>query len=253
MGWGGNYKPAPGTNYAHNGIPGAQQPAPQAGPPPGAPPAASDSVWSPGHLASAWNDAATRAKGNGQQAASAVGGQDPHAGLQAPQPPQQPQGGSQSGPGILEGWFNQRAGGSDPGWEYATGKATDNINRQFAARGGYNSSGATNAIDDMYANATSQREGQLDTLAAGASGEHRGRLNDMFSQGTNLANGQANTVNGQSGLGAGAISGHGQDQIDLMLQQAGITQKTRQGELNGLGSAINGGVNLGATIYKAAQ
>lgn len=164
-------------------------------------------------------------------------------------------GGSQSGPGILEQWFNQRAGGTDPGWEYATGRATDQINRQAAARGGYNSSAATQGIDDMFANATSQRESQLDALAGGASGEHQGRLNNMFTQGMGLANGQANTSSGFDTKTGDYMNQNQIAQIQLALDKAGIDQKTQQawlGFMQNAGSTAASIYGGGAGGYRGA-
>jgi hypothetical protein len=160
--------------------------------------------------------------------------------------------GTQSGPGILENWFNQRAGGTDPGWEYGIGRASDAINKQYAARGGYNSSGAMQSLSDMYSNATSQRESQLDQLAAGASGEHQRRTDSMFGQGMGLANSQAGTAwNYDSAEGASMASNMAK-QMDLMMQQSGLSQQTRQAQLDaifGVGKMVAGAVG-GATPAK---
>lgn len=155
--------------------------------------------------------------------------------------------GSQSGPTYAEDRYTSRANGTDPGWEYATGRATDQINKQYAARGGYNSSGAMNSIGDMFANATSQREGQLDQLAGAATSAHQNALNSMFTTGTNIAN-------GVTGAGAPGTAGAGdaqtqnlRSQLDLMLAKNGVDQKTRQGQLD----AIFGGTKLAASIVAA--
>lgn len=154
--------------------------------------------------------------------------------------------GSQSGPGILDQWFNQRASGTDPGWEYATGRATDAINNQYAARGGYNSSGATQSIGDMFANATAQRESQLDSLATGASNEHQNSLNSMFTQGLGIANGVSGAGE-QYGLASGTEQQQNtQNQIYLSLTKAGVDAKTAQAEA----AAISGGFN---TVNSIAQ
>lgn len=147
--------------------------------------------------------------------------------------------GTQSGPGILGQWFNQRANGTDPGWEYATGRAADSINNQYAARGGYNSSGATQSIGDMFANATTQREAQLDALAGGASTEHQNSLNSMFTQGTGIANGVSGAGE-QYGLASGTEQQQNTaNQMYLMLTKAGVDAKTAAAEA----SAISGGFN----------
>lgn len=157
----------------------------------------------------------------------------------APAAPAGPTYGTQSGPGILDQWFNERASGTDPGWEYATGRAADSINNQYAARGGYNSSGATQSLGDMYANATTQRESQLDALATGASNERQNSLNSMFTQGLGIANGVSGAGE-QYGLASGTEQQQNtQNQIYLSLTKAGVDAKTAQAEA----AAIAGGFN----------
>lgn len=205
-------------------------------PPPGAaPPAAA-----PGGPGGLWRNTSQspggwrNKTGSANSAVSAIQSQTPHTpGLPTYQAPQ-PQGGSQSGPGIMEQWFNQRASGTDPGWEYGMGRATDSINKQFAARGGYNSSGAMQSLGDMYANAQSQREGQLDTLAGGASSEHRGRQNDMFSQGMGLAQGQAGTAGAYDQAQGSAQSQQLANQLMLQLTKSGVDQATAQAQVNAI-------------------
>lgn len=155
-----------------------------------------------------------------------------------PAPPPGPGGGSESGPGILEQWFNSRANGTDPGYEYAVGRGTKDLNNQFAARGGYNSGAAIQAIGDYQANMGSQREAQLDALAGGASGEHQGRLNSMFSQGLGLANGQGG-ISGMYDTGAGNAMNQGNVQaIQMMLDKAGVDTKANQGVVNAFMSLL---------------
>lgn len=156
--------------------------------------------------------------------------------------PAAPTAGTQSGPGILENWFNQRANGTDPGWEYGMGRASDQINRQYAARGGYNSSAATQSLSDMYSNSVSQREGQLDQLAGGASGEHQRRLEDMFSEGLGIAGGEAGVAGAYDQSAGGAMQSGQRAKLELMLSKAGVDQKTAQAELD----AIFGVAKIGA-------
>ena len=86
----------------------------------------------------------------------------------------------------------------------------------------------------MYANAVSQREGQLDNLSAAASGAHQNSLNSMFTNGLGLANGQAG-VSGVYDKAAGDAQNEGlRSQIDLMLARQGVDQKTRQGQLDAI-------------------
>lgn len=137
--------------------------------------------------------------------------------------------GSQSGPTAIEDRYNQRANGTDPGWEYATGRATDAINNQSAQRGGYNSSSAVGAIGDMFANATSQREGQLDTLANEATGAHQNALNSMFVNGESIANGSSGAGQAYGMGGGGAIDQNTQNQINLTLAKYGVDPSSSEG------------------------
>jgi hypothetical protein len=113
-----------------------------------------------------------------------------------------PQYGTESGPGILDQWFNQRATGTDPGYEYTTGRGLKALDSQYAARGGYNSGAALQGGSDYLANMGAQREGQLDQLAAGASGERAGQLSTMLGLGMGL-------TGGLSGLGSAYDLGAG--------------------------------------------
>lgn len=157
----------------------------------------------------------------------------------APQPS-----GTQSGPGILEQWFNERANGTDPAYEYALQRGTQNINDQYAARGGYNSGAAVRSISDLTANLGAQRQSQLDALASGASGEHQRRLEDMFNEGTGLASGQAGTAGGYDMAAGSAMSQSQIQQIELQLAQAGVDQKTRQGIVDALASLGKTGAGI---------
>lgn len=142
--------------------------------------------------------------------------------------------GTESGPGILESWFNQRAAGSDPGYEYATSRGMKDLNNAYAARGMFNSGAAMQGTSDYLANSGAQRMAQLDSLAGGASGEHQGRLNSMFGQGQALAGGQSGLA-GQYDLGAAnAMSTADQAQLMMALQKAGVDQKAAQGFINNL-------------------
>lgn len=152
----------------------------------------------------------------------------------SPAAPTGPTPGTESGPGILEQWFNQRASGTDPGYEYALGRGMSDINNQFAARGGYNSGGAIRALSDYQANMGSQREAQLDALAGGASGEHQGRLDAMFNQGMGLAGGQAGLAQGYDTSAGNAMNAGNLAAIQLALDKAGVDSKYTQSILSNL-------------------
>lgn len=164
----------------------------------------------------------------------------PPAGTWA-QPATPPAYGSQSGPGILQQWFNQRASGTDPGWQYATGAATDAINAQSAARGGYNGSGAMQSIGNMYANATAQRESQLDSLAQGASTEHQNQLNNMFLEGTNIANGETGATAPYGTAAGSSQEDSNTNLLNLILGKANANQTAVNGQLGALGNIVKFG------------
>jgi hypothetical protein len=115
---------------------------------------------------------------------------------------------------------------------------TDLGNRSAAA-GSFNSGAARQQESDFAANMAAQREGQLDALAGGASGEHQGRLNSMFNQGLGLAGGQAGLASGYD-LGAGnAMSSANMGALMLGLQKAGVDSQAAQGFLNNLFSGVS--------------
>jgi hypothetical protein len=159
----------------------------------------------------------------------------------APPPTASPSG-TESGPGILEQWFNSRANGTDPGYEYATKRGLTDINNQQSAMGSFNSGATGQRQDDFLANMGAQREGQLDSLAGGASGEHQGKVNSMFSQGLGIAGGQAGLASGYD-LGAGsAMSKANEAALMLALNKAGVDGKAAQSFIN----MIFGGAALAA-------
>lgn len=168
---------------------------------------------SPGEKAS---DFLTNPKFGGKATAPGpVGGRDASGNPNAP-------GGSESGPGILEQWFNQRANGIDQGYQYAMDRGTRNLNNEAAARGGYNSGATLQSIGDFSANMGAQREAQLDALAGGASGEHSKRLEDMFGIGTTLAKDQAGTAGGYDSAAGAGLSESQKAQLQLLLNKMGV-------------------------------
>jgi len=149
--------------------------------------------------------------------------------------PAPPTAGTESGPGILEDWFNQRAKGIDSAYEYATNRGMQKLGTASAARGGFNSGAARQQESDFMANMGAQRMGQLDSLAAGASGEHQGRLNSMFGQGLGLAGGQSG-INSSYDLAAGkAMSDALSALLGFTTNKAGVDSKSNQ---QGLGNIL---------------
>lgn len=148
--------------------------------------------------------------------------------------------GSQSGPGILEQWFNLRSQGGDPAFDYGLMRGNQQIENQYGAAGAFNSGAARQAEGDLYANLLSQRMGQLDQLAAGASGEHLGRLGLQFQQGLGLAGGQAGLASAYDLGAAGNMQAATQAQQQMGLNRAGVDQQGNQSAIN-LFSSIYGG------------
>jgi hypothetical protein len=146
--------------------------------------------------------------------------------------------GSQSGPGILESWFNQRANGIDAASQYATQRGMGALANQYSAAGSFNSGAARQGESDLLANIEAQRSGQLDALAAGASGEHQNRFNSSIQQMLGLGGGQS-AVNSSYDLAAGKAQS---DALSALLgfttNKAGVDAKSnQQGFNNGLSLA----------------
>lgn len=146
----------------------------------------------------------------------------------------QPAYGSQSGPGILESWFNQRANGTDPAYEYAMRRGMESLGNQSAAAGSFNSGAARQQESDFAANMGAQRLGQLDALAGGASGEHQGRVNSMFQQGQALAGGQAGLASAYDLGAAGNMQAANQAMTQMALNSAAQQQQAHAGFANNL-------------------
>lgn len=142
--------------------------------------------------------------------------------------------GTESGPGILQQWFGERANGADPGYEYATKRGLTAINNEAAARGGFNGGASEQQDSDYLANMGSQREGQLDTLASGASGERGNQLSTMLGFGTGLAGSEAGLGSAYDLGGANAMSGANNAGLGYGAQAAMIPYLANQGFLSNL-------------------
>lgn len=142
--------------------------------------------------------------------------------------------GSQSGPGILESWFNQRAAGTDPAYDYSMKRGMEALGNRSAAAGNFNSGAARQQESDFAANMAAQRMGQLDALAGGASGEHLGRLGLMFQQGLGIAGGQAGQASAYDLGAAGNMAAANQAQQQMFLNKAGVDQQAAQAGINNL-------------------
>lgn len=155
-----------------------------------------------------------------------------------PPPPPPPERGSESGPGILESWFNQRASGTDPAFEYGMKRGMEGLGNKYAAAGAFNSGAARQGESDLMANLISQRMGQLDALAGGASGEHQNRINSMFNQGLGLASGESGINSAYDLAAANAMSTNLNALLGMFMNKAGVDQKSNQ---QGLGNIIGFG------------
>lgn len=162
--------------------------------------------------------------GGGSAPVSGLGG-DPNA---------TPTYGTESGPGLLDQWFNERATGTDPGWEYATKRGLTALDNGAAARGGYNTGASAQQDSDYLASMGSQREGQLDALATGASGERATSLNTMLGLGTGLAGGEAGLGAAYDIGGANAMSGANNTGLSLGAQGIGLQYGANQNTMNQL-------------------
>jgi len=155
---------------------------------------------------------------------------------------QTPAFGSQSGPGILENWFNQRANGIDAASNYALKRGANDIDTRMAAGGAYNSGARGQQLSDFAANVEAQREGQLDSLAAGASGEHQRRLDSMFGQGTAIASGQSGINSAYDLAAANAQSDALKAALGFYLNKAGVDSQSNQ---QGIGNILKLGALFG--------
>lgn len=113
----------------------------------------------------------------------------------------------------VEQLYNERKGGYDPAAAYEDQRATDALNTQFAARGGYNSGAGIRSIGDYYSNVGAQRSKQLADLAGQSSSAavnranyREGLANDYFSQsqGADTSRLAVNNAYGEASSRAGA-------------------------------------------------
>lgn len=142
--------------------------------------------------------------------------------------------GSESGPGILENWFNQRATGTDIASQYATKRGIEALGSRYGAAGLGNSGAARQGEADLLANIEAQRAGQLDALAGGASGEHQNRLNSMFGVGSNIAGGRSAINSAYDLSAASAQSDALKAALGFYLNKAGVDSQSNQAGLNNI-------------------
>jgi hypothetical protein len=155
--------------------------------------------------------------------------------------PATPTYGTQSGPGILQQWFGERANGTDPAYEYTTGRGIKALDNAAAARGGFNGGASMQQDSDYLANMGAQRQGQLDTLAAGASGENANQISQMLGMGMGLAGGQAGLAGGYDTGAATDWTNANNTGLSLSGQAAMIPYLARQQMMSQL---MGGGMGI---------
>lgn len=168
--------------------------------------------------------------------------QPPAAGPPAAAPPADP--GVLGQDGYLEQLYKQRQDGNDPFYNTLRERGTTAINNQAAARGGYNSSGAMNAIGDYQTGIDARQFHDQADLAAAASGERRGRFSDMWDRGMGLSSAHTNAMK-PLGAAGDALGNADMQAIQLQLDKSGIDPKVKQQILQNM----FGMVGAGATIY----
>lgn len=153
--------------------------------------------------------------------------------------------GTESGPGILQSWFDQRATGTDPAFEYGLKRGMTDLGNRYSAAGAFNSGAARQGESDLYANLLSQRMGQLDALAGGASGEHQGSLNSMLTYGIGLASGRAGLSSAYDFATADSQRAANEAIRQLNLNKAGVDSQGTQAAFGNIGSIYGMGRMFG--------
>lgn len=99
-----------------------------------------------------------------------------------------------NGPTDVESLYQARLHGGDPAAAYEDSRATEALDNQLAARGGYNSGAGVRSITDYYANANAQRSKQMADLAAASSGaaNQRAGYRSTLASGADTSRGDVN-------------------------------------------------------------
>jgi hypothetical protein len=152
--------------------------------------------------------------------------------------------------------YNERKGGYDPAAAYQDQRATENINKQLAARGRFNSGPGVRQISDYQANVDAQRSQQLAGLAGGAdssrlgmdtayggaargaSGEQSDYFGNVMDSSQKLAQAKADTFGHYSDRGSDAYQQGQLANIEAQLAKAGVDSATRQAMLHDIGEGL---------------
>lgn len=152
--------------------------------------------------------------------------------------------GSESGNTYLEDRYLSRLNGTDQAFNYAAKRGMEDLGNRYSSAGAYNSGAARQGESDFYANLTAQSQGQLDALAAGATGARQNKLNAMFGQGLGLAGGESGINSAYDIAAAGAQKDALAAALGYGVNKAGVdSQSTQQGlgNITGILSMIYGG------------
>lgn len=144
--------------------------------------------------------------------------------------------GTESGNTYLEQRYLDRANGTDAAYNYAMKRGLDDVDNRMSAGGSFNSGARGQQLGDTASNIFAQSQGQLDSLAAGATGARQNKTDSMFRTGLGIAGGEAGTMTPYALGAGGAMSAADQAYISMMLNKAGVEGKARQG---GVDSVLN--------------
>jgi hypothetical protein len=163
--------------------------------------------------------------------------------------------GTESGNTYLEDRYLARLYGTDPAFNYAQQRGMQALGNQYSAAGMANSGAARQGESDFMANLIAQSQGQLDTLAAGATGARQRKVEDMFNEGTGIAGGLAGAGTAYDLGAAGNMTAAANAQQQMALNKAGVDARANQGLINNamsLYSLYQGGGG-GGSYYNASN
>lgn len=152
--------------------------------------------------------------------------------------------------------YNLRKTGADPAAAYEDQRGTEQINKQLAARGRFNSGPGVRQISDYLANANAQRSHDLALLAGGAdssrnalsttyggaakgaSGEQSDYFGNVMDASQSLARDKADIFSHYSDRGSDAYAEGRKARSEAELARAGVDAATANTVKNDLGSAF---------------
>lgn len=159
------------------------------------------------------------------------------AGAGVPQPPNPY--GTESGNTYLEDRYLQRLYGVDKAYNYAAKRGAEALGNRSAAAGSFNSGAARQQEGDYMANLAAQTQGQLDQLAAGASGARQSKTDSMFRNYLGLAGGQSGINSAYDLAGGKAMSDALAALLGYTTNKAGVDGQSNQQGINNIISAYS--------------